>query len=79
MLLAISCKFTTFYLLWLHMCHATLGVVGFATNFTGEILLLLLFQMAAVYVLDNCGPILPYLLSFYLHIIIFLNLFDHPV
>ena len=61
------------------MCHANLGVVGLATNFTGEILLLLLLQMAAVYVLHNCGPILPYLLSFYLHIIIFLNLFGHPV
>ena len=61
------------------MCQATLGVVGLATNVTGETLLLLLFQISAVYVLDNCGPILPYLLSFYLHIIILLNLFGHPV
>ena len=63
-----------------HACpQATLGVADLATYLTGETLLLLLLQMAAGYVLDNFGPILPYLLSFYLHIIILLNLFGHPV
>ena len=34
--------------------------------------------MAAGYVLDNFGPILLYILSFFLHIIIFPNLFGTP-